>query len=234
MEIVVTDLTKFHNKDIVCLAGLNPVNCECIRPLPYLKCADCVDKQILPGVKLQGTYSQEQGKFPHCEDRDCTLQTISGKYNYDDFCELLNETLSHSISSGFGVELKDGQKHISCDSPPNRSIVTVLLNIKRFEMVGDSYNPGRIKATFTDNDGNEFKYISITDYCYCEYAEKNKDEFFALHQIGSFLNSQEKVYLRVGLTRPYTSPDGRAGYWIQINGIYPYPKFCPNIRNVFD
>jgi hypothetical protein len=34
--IIVTDLTRFSNKDIVRTSGIDPGNGECIRPIPYL------------------------------------------------------------------------------------------------------------------------------------------------------------------------------------------------------
>lgn len=37
MEFVVIDLTKFHNKDIVSPAGVNPINYKYIRLIQYLQ-----------------------------------------------------------------------------------------------------------------------------------------------------------------------------------------------------
>jgi hypothetical protein len=36
MEIIITDLTRFSNTKIVCIAGINIKTNECIRPLPYI------------------------------------------------------------------------------------------------------------------------------------------------------------------------------------------------------
>lgn len=41
MEIVITDLTRFSNSEIVCIAGINQETGECVRPLPYIKLAEC-------------------------------------------------------------------------------------------------------------------------------------------------------------------------------------------------
>ncbi len=49
MQIIITDLTRFSKKDIVCIAGINPESGECIRPMPYIKTERCKELGILPG-----------------------------------------------------------------------------------------------------------------------------------------------------------------------------------------
>ena len=57
MEIIITDLTRFSNPEIVCIAGINMATSECIRPLPYISVADCKRLNILPGSKLEGVFN---------------------------------------------------------------------------------------------------------------------------------------------------------------------------------
>ena len=233
MEIVVTDLTKFHNKDILCIAGINHENYECIRPLPYLQCNYCLQNQILPGAKLKGSFKNTGSEAPHCEDRDCHSLINSGNCNYKEFYSLLTETLSPSLSAGFGVNLESGQKHIGCECSPEKSIITIEVEPYELTIVKDLYNPGRIKGIFEDEEGNEFKFISITDYCFCEFAERTQADEGATRNLNAFLRFQDKIYLRIGLTRRYQSQDGRDGFWIQINGIYSFPNIYDGIRNCF-
>ena len=54
MKIIITDLTRFANKDIVCIAGINPETNECVRPMPYIKKASCKTINILPGAIIEG------------------------------------------------------------------------------------------------------------------------------------------------------------------------------------
>ncbi|MEZ4693859.1 MAG: hypothetical protein R2837_07675 [Aliarcobacter sp.] len=51
MEIIITDLTRFSNPAIVCIAGINIATNECIRPLPYIATDECLRLNILPGSK---------------------------------------------------------------------------------------------------------------------------------------------------------------------------------------
>jgi hypothetical protein len=46
MKIIITDLTRFANPDIVCIAGINPDTNECVRPMPYFKKALCRGNNI--------------------------------------------------------------------------------------------------------------------------------------------------------------------------------------------
>ena len=71
MEIIVTDLTKFANEDIVCTAGIEKDSNECIRPIPYLKRNFCEAKKIeTPSVvSIESTgnnYTEELGTDRKC------------------------------------------------------------------------------------------------------------------------------------------------------------------------
>lgn len=233
MEIVVTDLTKFHNKDILCLAGVNPENYECIRPMPYLQCHYCLQNQILPGAKLTVSFKNTGSEAPHCEDRNCHSLKNTGSCSYEEFYSILTETLSPSLAAGFGVHLESGQKHIGGECSPIKSIITIEVEPNEFTIVKDQYNPGRIKGIFEDEERNEFKFIPITDYCFCEFAEKTQTDEGATKSLNAFLSIQEKIFLRIGLTRRYQSQYGRDGFWIQINGIYSFPNIYDGIRNCF-
>ncbi len=233
MEIVVTDLTKFHNKDIVCLAGVNPINYECIRLIPYLQCSFCMGKNILPGAKLTGSFRKVSAGPPHCEDQECHGLVKSGSCTLDEFHSLLEETLSPSLESGFGVGVKTGQKHFERECSPDKSMITIKVKPCSFDIVEDQYNPGRIKGIFEDNQSKEYRFIPITDFCFCEYAEKSQGDYDSITELNSFLKLQDQIFLRIGLTRRYKAPDGRDGFWIQINGIYSFPNIFHGVRACF-
>ena len=78
MEIIVTDLTRFKDDAVRCVAGIDPVSGKCIRPLPYLRSIECKDHQILPGDILSGDFMPDyKAKMPHIEDH--VYQRISKK-----------------------------------------------------------------------------------------------------------------------------------------------------------
>lgn len=52
----------------------------------------------------------------------------------------------------------------------------------------------------------------------------------AIADMNFHVQSQKELYLRIGLSRAYKSPDDRHGYWIQVNGIYTFPEYMDYIR----
>lgn len=230
MEIIITDLTRFSNQDIVCTAGINPITNECIRPLPYLPIKECRRLNILPGAVLQGNFTAKPLTAPHTEDRNFQGQlSFKGPCSAEEFKSILKATESPNTEEGFSVNFTDGQKHIPATTPPNKSIITISVNPWELSIVPDSFNPGKIKVIFSDKSGRTFRYLSITDLGFYNYAEKNSqgDNFSNLN---NFIHSQKEVYVRLGLSREFTSPDGRTGYWLQVNGIYTFPEYLEEIR----
>lgn len=63
------------------------------------------------------------------------------------------------------------------------------------------------------------------------FSKKTAEQFFnLLSDINNFISKQNIAYIRLGLSREYSSPDGRNGYWLQVNGIYTFPDYNKNIR----
>jgi len=72
--------------------------------------------------------------------------------------------------------------------------------------------------------------MPITELGFYDYAMKHhKDD--DLDSLNQYIKSQKEAYLRIGLSRSYQSPDGRQGYWIQVNGIYTFPDYFKEIRS---
>jgi hypothetical protein len=229
MEIIITDLTRFSRQDIVCIAGIDPKTNECIRPLPYLASTDCRRLNILPGAILEGNFVPRPCSVPHTEDRCYQGQlTFNGPCSTEKFKAILKATESPNVQEGFSVQIPVGQKYIPSNTPPQKSIVTISVNPQEVSIVPDSFNPGKIKVIFTDRSKREFRYLSITDLGFYNYAEKSKGDNFA--NLNNFIHSQSEVFIRVGLSREYKSQDGRNGFWLQVNGVYLFPEYLEEIR----
>lgn len=230
MDIIFTDLTRFAKQDIVCIAGINPATNECVRPLPYLPTNECRRLNILPGAILNGNFTTPHITAPHTEDRNYQGElSFKGPCTAESFMSILKATESPNAEEGFLVSFPTGQKHIPTNTTPNKSIITLSVNSWDLSIVPDSFNPGKIKIIFSDKSGHEFRYLSITDLGFHNYAEKNSngDNFSTLND---FIRSQKEVYVRLGLSRKFTSSDGRTGYWLQVNGIYTFPEYFSEIR----
>ncbi|HFD33108.1 MAG TPA: hypothetical protein ENJ28_10450 [Gammaproteobacteria bacterium] len=228
-RVVITDLTRFSNPDIVCIAAIDEATGECLRPMPYLKSAKVVELNIHPGAILEGNLTVNNGNSnPHLEDSSYTTLKYLGAAASDDFKSILDRTLSNSVSSGFGVTFADGQKHIPVGVNANCSIITIKIPPTSLHIHEDQYKPGKIKASFTDGAGQSFRYLSITDRGFFDFAKNHQDDG-QLSKVQLFLLTQEELYLRIGVSRQWKLGE-RDGYWLQVNGIYTFPDFFDEIR----
>ncbi len=229
-KIIITDLTRFTRTDIVCTAAIDLATGRCLRPMPYLQSATCQKLNIHPGTILEGDLElDDNASSPHTEDATYKTLTFNGVATGDKFKSILDESLSDSVSSGFEVQLQQGQKHIPVRENTNCSIITIKVNPNALSIHEDQYKPGKIKASFTDLSGHSFHYLSITDRGFFDYAKQHQHDG-RLEELSDFIKRQDEVYLRIGLSREYQVPDGRNGYWLQVNGIYTFPSFHKEIR----
>ena len=230
MEIIITDLTRFKDPNIVCIVGINPTTNECIRPLPYLLIDECRRLNILPGAILHGNFQTRPVVAPHIEDRNYQGQlSFKGPCTAESFMSILKATESLDAEDGFSVSLPIRQKYIPTITPPDKSIITLSVNPSKLSIVPDSYKPGKIRVTFSDKSGHTFQYLSITDLGFFNYAERHSQED-NFSKLNNFIHSQDEVYVRLGLSREFTSPDRRTGFWLQVNGIYTFPNYLEEIR----
>lgn len=231
MEIIITDLTRFSNPEIVCIAGINIETNECVRPLPYISLSDCKKLNILPGSKLDGIFNEDNNRGePHVEDKSREDLKYTGDCSSDEFHKVLENSLFNSISKGFGYLFPEGGKVIPHTNPPKQSIITLKVNPSQIRIVKDSFNHGKIKLNLQDNDDKKYSYLPITDLGFYNYAIKHIDDFDFPDTINTFIDEQEELYLRIGLSGRYQN-NGRDGYWLQVNGIYTFPNFDNEIRS---
>lgn len=230
-KIIITDLTRFSNKEILCSAGIDVDTHECIRPMPYLKTSRCRELNMLPGAILTGNFlTNNNTEMPHSEDKYYQNLIFHGHCSSTEFKEILSASAYQSIEEGFAVSLGKNQKHIPRKANPARSLITISVNPQSVQIVPDNYNPSKIKAHFTDNTGKQFSFISITDFGLHEYAEKHYQEAGNYSNINNLIQSQQKVFIRIGISRFYEAKNGEAGFWIQVNGIYSFPDYFKAAR----
>lgn len=230
MDIVITDLTRFNRPDVVCIAGINPLTNECVRPMPYLTTKECQRLNILPGAIMRGTFKPIPSANPHSEDRIYSGPlTFVGPCSSEVFEKVLEATQTDSVEEGFGPVFDDKQKYIPKEKAPGISIITLRVAPTNLTIVADDYNEGRIRAIFTDGAGKAFRYLPINDLGFYNYALKKSDAG-RVGDLSDFIRAQERVFIRLGLSREYEAPDGRRGFWLQVNGIYTFPHYFEGIR----
>lgn len=227
--IVVTDLTRFTNRDIVCMAGIDIDNGECIRPMPYLRTSQCEEWNLLPGAVLSGNFGALQNiEKPHVEDVNCQNLLLQRFCSIEEFRNILSQSSSQSIEHGFNVQLNVGQKYIPMEFPPLKSLITISVNPSAVRIVQDNY--GKMKIHFTDNNSKEYTFLAITDLGFHSYAENHYKEVNSYDEINSVIQNQTEVFLRVGLSRLYKNQQDKEGFWLQVNGIYSFPEYFKNVR----
>ncbi len=231
MEIIVTDLTRFSNEDIVCIAGIEVKSKQCVRPLPYLEKSKCRKLNLIPGAILEGKFIKPKTiDKPHTEDMNYEKLSFKGPCSSEEFESVLKTTAYPSINEGFENKVPAGTKVVPPGNPPSKSIITLELKPSQIEIVKNAFEPKSPRVNIMDNDGRKYTYLSVTDLGFYNFAvAKQKDPYYT-DELNEFINSQKKVYVRIGLGRRYKAPDGRDGFWIQANGIYTFPEFKTNLR----
>lgn len=222
--LVITDLTRFKDSDDVCMALLDNDSCTCHRPLPYFDRSFVCGKNIYPGTVVSADIiPRKDACAPHMED--CTFENDiwMERIDEDSFRDLLERSAVDSVQMAFGGQVTPVNRCMPIDSPCEGSIRTVRVDPLTVNIsVLDSGVEKKLRLGFTDCSGARYRHTPISDlYFHSEalkYVEQGRlDEFNAL------LAGGEAVYIRVGLSRLYTSRSGKQGYWMQANGIYSFP-----------
>lgn len=225
-RIIVTDLTKFNNQGILCTAGIDTETGECVRPMPYLHTDKCKELNILPGAILLGELTKPQeSRAPHIENVNYQRLNFAGYCSIEEFYEVLINSEVEGVQNGFEVELDQGEKCIAEDAHPARSLITIRVEPREVQLVEDQYKANKMRIHFVDSNGSRFSYISVTDLGFSTYAEHYSRKDCNYEAVNRLIHDQEEVVLRVGLSQFYRAPDGREGYWLQINGIYSFPNY---------
>ncbi|NOX65681.1 MAG: hypothetical protein GXO85_07750 [Chlorobi bacterium] len=76
----------------------------------------------------------------------------------------------------------------------------------------------KTKASYTDMSGCDYRYLSITDRGFHDYAKKHQDDG-RLQDVQNFISSQDEIYLRIGVSRQW-KVSNRDGYWLQVKKFW--------------
>ncbi len=232
MELIVTDLTRFKNKDILCMAALTFDGQRCIRPmrnsLPgYLRYDECKKFGVLPGTVLIGEFAPTaNAEAPHIEDHHFSNMSVVRMATASEFYNALSGSASTTFDAGFGLSIKE--KVVT--GKPKKSIFTLKIPCANFKIVRDKFDSEKIKAHVVDTSGKELSFLSVTDLGLVDYIGNPKDSRMTVEEFNQFTRNQDELFLRVGLSRLFSSENGKSGYWIQINGVYTFPNYTQIIR----
>lgn len=234
-KIVVTDLTRFNNRSIACLAGLDVVTGKCVRPLgggqTYFQYDSLKKHNIQPGSILEGEFECMNASAPHTEDYSYEGKvSLVGTATSADFLQYLESDAVGTILNGFKAE--PANRVFPIHQTPPVSIITLRLKqpSTQLQIVEDKFHDSKIKAHVIDDKGFKLSFTPITDLGFFDHAMALRKSDPGLKQLNQFIQKQEVVYLRVGLSRAYTKDPSRSGFWVQINGIYTFPSYRTDLR----
>jgi hypothetical protein len=234
-QIVVTDLTRFANRDIVCVAGLDRQSGACVRPMKeasphYLPFAFVRDNQIQPGSVLESDFRNLNGLAPHTEDSRCGEIRVLPPLSSEEFSAALGASAVETVAEGFGSN-PQGRLY-ALNAPPLVSIITLRISHPQDQLriVSDGYNKNKIRAHVKDESGLELSWLPISDLGFADHVINIKQQDPNLEQLNQFIHEQDFLFVRIGLTREYKEPKGRIGYWVQANGIYTFPNYRTDLR----
>jgi hypothetical protein len=196
----------------------------------YLSFELCKKFNILPGTILDGTFTTPQHlDAPHVEDRHYSNLKAIGTIDSSAFKTILERSSTTSIKTGFGCLIAPTDKVIT--APPAKSIITLKINPKQFQVVQNKFDTETIKAHLTDGDGLSLSFLSITDLGFYVNVGQSATRKIGAKEITEFIQEQDALYIRLGLGRKHKTDDGREGYWMQVNGIYTFPTYQQIVRS---
>lgn len=230
-RIVVTDLTRFRNPEIVCLAGLTPDGRHCIRPMrarlpntntnPYLSYEEYRSMKIRPGVMLEADFGAYQPPPPHIEDKQYHHLKVVRDFDAELLRSVIRASACDGISEAFGVPTENKYIPVVEGTVPSRSIITLQVDPTSVSVEIDQHHKMRIH--FTEKSGINRSYMPVTDVGISHYVDSSQNKLDSLRQLNNHIKSQEEVFMRIGISRPYQTDDGRNGYWLQVNSLFSFP-----------
>jgi len=221
-EVIIADLTRFaaENK-YVCTAAIDTQTGKRLRPMPYFKSETCKELGIHLGAILTGDLSYTgDNTNPHVEDASYKTLEYQGACSGEQSYDVLEHSLSNSVDEGVRFNFALGEILIPHDQQAKCSIITIKVSPNKLNIHEDHYKPEKINASFTDNNGHIYNYLSITDRGFHDCA-KNHQSDGKLYEVANLIEAQYEVFLRVRLSRAF----------LQVNGIYTFSHFHEALRS---
>ncbi|MDH1475794.1 hypothetical protein N5F13_14895 [Comamonas thiooxydans] len=237
MEIIVTDVTNMKGGH-VCIAGIDPKTGICVRPQKmvngnrYLTYAEAKANNVQPGSILRGDFrpANNPPHIPHVEDFLFSHFNVVGVATANEFQAILESSSRSTIEAAFGKSTN--QKWFAENNPPQRSIATLKLNqvLQRLRFtVDDRAGQKSIKAHILDAEGVQLQYLPVKDRRLEDHTREILNGDYGAQKLKLFFATQQQVYLRLGIGRAWAPPGETPKHWLQVNGIYSFPSYKPEL-----
>ena len=229
--IAITDVTEMEG-DQVCIAGVTQ-DLECIRPVVKggVRLWSLYENRrpvIYPSAKVWMDFSTAEVVPPHIEDRTFDFRTIELKDAFEarHWESLLRQTSFHSVQDVFDGTLEERRVAPGTETRSLGTIKNVtVLDIQpdgRFERVS-------VRMDFRDESGEEYRRFPVNDLAFrglfSQLRDRSRSGQAAARELFRRIEEADRVYLRVGLTRPVEVGGYDESCWVQVTGVYTFPDY---------
>ena len=235
--IVITDVTQMpadrNMGNEVCVVGIDATG-RCIRPI----CEGGFLKQYLydtkrsiivrHGARVEFDLYSIDTQPPHIEDMRFEPISITGKglCSISKWESILRTNSFETVEKMYEGFLRDLKWVMPCAK--TRSIATLSgASIIDVELTSRSIKP---RITFVDRSGSEFNRtasdLTLWDRCFSLVRRQGRSCAEVERELVTLLQSAERLYLRLGLARPWEREEGEGEKcWLQVTGVYTFPDY---------
>ena len=227
--LIITDLTQMPKGNEVCVVGIDAEG-KCIRPVcerGFLKEYLYDSKRgviVRPGAKVEFDLYPFDVLPPQIEDMMFNPSSITGRgmFTPSEWENTLRRSSFETVSEIYDGLIQDNAWVMP--GAETRSIGTLA----KTSIIDLYLTPGSVKPriTFADSSDCEFERpasdLTLWDRCHCLVKDRGQDILSVQKELLSSLQGTDRLYLRVGLARPW-GQDGKC--WLQITGVYTFPDY---------
>ena len=232
-KLVITDLTQMPDGNAVCVVGIDEQG-KTIRPIHekgFLKnyLFGWFRVRIFPRAIVEFDFIEERPQPPHVEDTVFNPKHIKLRGKTDDvgWERTLLTTSYNTMDKIYDGNLQYG-RWVS-PGADTRSIATLIGSTEHFFIIeqGRAFKP---RMRFMDATGDEFNLpvndLAIRELCFSKVIKQGESVADVAVGLNKVINAVQKIYLRIGLARPYKAEGaGAAHCYAQITGIYTFPDY---------
>jgi len=233
-RLVITDLTQMPDGGLVCVVGVNERG-DTIRPI----CANGFSKSYLYSGKLliirpksivEFDFTEDKPQPPHREDKvfDPRFITLQGLCDDKKWEEVLRQTSFYNVEDIFEGYLR----YCKWVSPgaQTRSIATLAESYIQFLEIKETGNAVKPRLRFNDSSRREYDLpvsdLAIRVLCYKRVIRNRENAPKVAKDIASSLWNAQRLYLRIGLARPWRGDDvNEERCYLQVTGIHSFPDY---------
>ena len=227
--LTITDVTEMRD-DEVCIAGIDEGG-TCVRPVVPggVRLHDLYNRGtaiVVPGRRVELEVFGAEIEPPHIEDARFFPSSTAdrGQCTRREWEDVLAASCSTDMAAMFDGHLVEGR----CVPPGSRtrSLGTIRDVEVEYVSVSDDPDRRRYRMSFVDGAKSRYLRVPVNDLTFRAAMSRSLDAIGDPVEVEEYLMEAlcavERIYLRIGLTRPWGEPEM---CWTQVTGIYTFPDY---------